>query len=85
MFEKYVISISKFKLEKRLCFAAKINIKHVHRLQDELKALVKYIEDNDLNQYMKKSEIVTIQFYINVCKIEKGFILVRYFSWLPQQ
>ena len=54
MFVRYVISISKFKLEDQLCFAAKVNIMHTQRLKDGFNALVKYIQDNDLNQYIKK-------------------------------
>ena len=47
-------SLSKFKLEEQLCFAAKLNILHIHRLQAAVSAIVKYIEDNSLNQYVKK-------------------------------
>ena len=50
MYARYVISLSKFKLEEQLCFAAKLNIVHINRLQAALDTLVKYIEENKLNQ-----------------------------------
>ena len=40
MFARYVISLSKVKLEKQFCFAAKENTLHINRLQDGLHALV---------------------------------------------
>ena len=50
----YITSLSKFKSKEQSCFAEKMNIMNIQRLQDRLNALVKYIEDNDLNQYIKK-------------------------------
>ena len=50
IYARYVISLSKFKLEEQLCFAAKLNIVHINRPQAALEALVKYIEENKLNQ-----------------------------------
>ena len=50
MHARYVISLSKVKLEEQLCFAVKLNIMHIHRIQAALKAIVKYIEDNKLNR-----------------------------------
>ena len=52
-YARNVISLSKFKLEEQLCFTAKLNIMHIHKLQAALNAVVKYIEDNNLNQYVK--------------------------------
>ena len=46
VYARYVISLSKFKMEDQLCFAAKVDIAHVNRLQCALSALVKHIEDN---------------------------------------
>ena len=40
MFARYVMSLIKFKLDEQLCFAAKVNIMHIQRLQDGLKASV---------------------------------------------
>ena len=51
---RYAISLSKFKSEKQLCFALKVHIMYIHRLQDGLNALVKYTEDINLNQSIKK-------------------------------
>jgi hypothetical protein len=48
MYNRYVISLSKFKSEEQTCFAAKVNIAHIQKLQDGLNALVKYIEENNL-------------------------------------
>ena len=48
MYNGYVITLSKFKSEEQLCFAAKVNIVHIQRLQDGLNALAKYIEENNL-------------------------------------
>ena len=42
MLARYVISLSKFKLEEQLYFAAKVNIMHIERLHDSLNALVKH-------------------------------------------
>jgi len=53
-FERYVISFSKLKSEEQSCFATKVNIMHIQRVQDKLNALVKYREDNCLNQYIRK-------------------------------
>jgi hypothetical protein len=50
MYARYVISLSKFKLEEQLCFAAKLNTVHINRLQTTLDTLVKYIDENKLNQ-----------------------------------
>ena len=50
MYARYVISLSKFKLEEQLCFAAKLNIVHINRLQAALDTPVKYIEENKLYQ-----------------------------------
>ena len=36
MFGRYVVLLSQLKLEEQLCFAAKVNIMHILRLQDEL-------------------------------------------------
>ena len=52
MFARNVVSVSIFKQEEQLRFTSKVNIMHVHRLKNGLNTLVKYIEDNDLNQYM---------------------------------
>ena len=49
MFARHVTSLRKFKLKKQSCFRAKVNIMHIQRLQEGLNALVKYIEDNNLN------------------------------------
>jgi hypothetical protein len=46
MYARYVISVSKFKLEEQLCFAAKLNTVHINRLQVVLDTIVKYIEEN---------------------------------------
>jgi hypothetical protein len=46
VYARYVISLSKFKMEDQLCFSAKVDIAHVNRLQCALSALVKHIEDN---------------------------------------
>jgi hypothetical protein len=48
VYTRYALSLSKFKLEDQLCFAAKVDIAHIHRLQSTLNARVKYIEDNKL-------------------------------------
>jgi hypothetical protein len=50
MYARYVLSLSKFKLEEQLCFAAKLNIVPINRLQVALDTLVKYIVENKLNQ-----------------------------------
>ena len=50
MFAQYLITLRKSVSEEQLCFAAKVNIMHIQILQDGLNALVKYTEDNDLNQ-----------------------------------
>jgi len=60
MFARYVITLSRFKLEGQLCFTAKVNIIHIQRLHDGLDALVKYIEDSDLNQSIKKCVFVIL-------------------------
>jgi len=49
-----VISLSRFKTEGQLCFTAKVNIMYIQTLQGGLNSLVKYIEDNKLNQSTKK-------------------------------
>ena len=36
MFARYVISLSKFKLEEQFCFAVKLNIMHIRTLQNDL-------------------------------------------------
>jgi hypothetical protein len=54
MFARYLISLSKFKLEEQLYFAAKLNIMHTHRRQAALNAIVEYFEDNNLNHYLTK-------------------------------
>ena len=46
----YMISLSKFKLEEQLCFTAKLNIMYMHIFQAALNVIVKYIEENKLNQ-----------------------------------
>ena len=33
MFARYLIKLSKIKLEQQLCLSAKVNIMHIHRLQ----------------------------------------------------
>jgi len=50
----YVISLSKFKLEEQLFFAAKVNMIYMHRLQDGLNAFAEYIEGIHLNKIYKK-------------------------------
>jgi hypothetical protein len=50
MYARYVISLSNFKLEEQLCFAAKLNIVHINRLQAALDVLVKYIDENKMHQ-----------------------------------
>ena len=50
VYARYVISLSKFKLEEQLCFAVKLNIVHINRIQAALDTLVKYIEENKLYQ-----------------------------------
>ena len=50
VFAGLVISLSKFTLDEQLSLAAKVNIMHIQRLQDVINVLVKYNEDNDLNQ-----------------------------------
>ena len=50
VFERYVISFSKFKWEEQFYFAAKVNIIHIRRLQDGLNALVSFIGGKNLNQ-----------------------------------
>ena len=47
MYNGYVITLSKFKSEEQLCFEAKVNIAYIQRLQDGLKVLAKYIEENN--------------------------------------
>jgi hypothetical protein len=54
MFGRYVISLSKFKLEEQLCFAPKVNIMHTSRLQLGLNAIMKHVEDNKLGHLVKK-------------------------------
>ena len=60
MFAWHVISLSKFKLEEQVCFAAKVNIMQIQRLQDGWYALVKYIEDINLDQNNKKGSFVCL-------------------------
>ena len=50
MYARYVMSLSKFKMEEQLCFAAKLNIVHINRLQAALDALVKYIDEKKMHQ-----------------------------------
>ena len=54
IFGRYVISLNKCKLEEQLCFAAKVNIMYISRLQHELNAIVKHIEENRLTHFMRK-------------------------------
>ena len=59
MFGRYVIhsvnsSWRKLNFEY---FAGKMNIMHVHKLRDGLNASVKDTGDNDVNKYVKKSEV----------------------------
>ena len=49
MFVRQFISLSKFKSEEQSCFAAKVNVIHIKRLQEGLDTLVKYTEDKDLD------------------------------------
>ena len=62
MIARYATSLSRFKLEQQLSFAARVHVMHVQRPINGFNALVKYIEDNDMNQYIKRSEFVTIPF-----------------------
>ena len=57
-YARYVTSSSKFKLEEQLCFAAKLNIMPIHKIQAALNIIVKYIEDHMLNQQLKMSYIL---------------------------
>ena len=41
LYPRYVKSLSKFKLEEQLCFAAKLHTVHINRLQAALDTLVK--------------------------------------------
>ena len=50
MYARYLISLSKFKLKEQSCFAADLNIMHIHRLQAALHTILKYTQDNKLNQ-----------------------------------
>ena len=50
MYARYVISLNNFKLEEQLCFAAKLDIVHINKLEASLNTLVKYIEENKLYQ-----------------------------------
>ena len=53
MCARYVIPLRKFKLEEKLGFATKLNKMNIHRLHAALNAIVKSIEDNKVNQYVK--------------------------------
>ena len=53
MFDRYIISLSKFKFEEQLCFVVKMNIIHISRLQRGLNAIVRQIKDNGLNRLIK--------------------------------
>ena len=55
MFGRYVISLSKFKSDEQLCFAAKVNIMYLSRLQHGLNAIMKHIEENGLT-YLTQRE-----------------------------
>ena len=70
-------------VQERFCFAGKVNIVHIHRLQDALSATVKYIEDNELNQFLKKEILKYICYYNFKVKmlLHKKLFLVRYFNW----
>ena len=48
VYARYVLSLSKFKLEDQLCLAAKVDIIHIHRLQSALNEIVKHMDDNKL-------------------------------------
>jgi hypothetical protein len=48
VYARYVLSLSKFKIDDQLCFAAKVDIAHMNRLQSALNAIVKHIDDNKL-------------------------------------
>ena len=54
LYARYVISLSKLKLEDQLFFAAKLNIMLKHRIQAALNAIMKCINYNKLKQYEKK-------------------------------
>ena len=62
MFNRYVIFLSKFKLEEPLYLAAKVNIMHTSRLKHGLNIIMKHIEDNGLTHLIKKSENVYYSF-----------------------
>ena len=50
IYARYVISLSKFKQEEQLSFAAKLNIVHINRLRAALDVLAKYIDENKMYQ-----------------------------------
>ena len=54
MFSRYVISLSRFKMDEQLCFAAKVNIMNISTLQAGLNAIVEHIEKNGLTHLLKK-------------------------------
>ena len=60
MYARYVIFLSKFKLEEQLCFAAKLDIMHIHRLVTALNFIMKYIVDNKLNHYVRNEGYIIV-------------------------
>ena len=65
MFGRYVISLSKFKLEEQLSFAAKVNIMNISRQQLGLNTTMKHIGNNGLGHLVKKVKM-HILFYCNI-------------------
>ena len=64
---RYVTSLRKFKLEKQLCFEAKVNIMHIQILQDGLKAFWKYTEQilqDVLKAFLKHTEDTDLIHYV---------------------
>jgi len=73
MISRYVISLSKFKLEEQLRFTAKVNTMHISRLQNGLNAIMRHIEDKKLGHLQKKKEMCVYYSVITFSESKKCF------------